>query len=107
VRAIARRRKPGIARENFISIYGPLSLILLLGLWATALVFGFALLHWGLGTQLHRPAGLQGFFADLYYSGTTLFTLGLGDVWPTSGLDRLLTVVEGGTGFAFLRRVFG
>jgi hypothetical protein len=106
-RALARLRKPGIARENFLSVYGPLSLLLLLMLWAAALVFGFALLHWGLGTQLHTPDGLRGFAADLYYSGTTLFTLGLGDVWPTSGLDRGLTVVEGGTGFGFLALVIG
>ncbi len=106
-RALARLRKPGIARENFLSVYGPLSLLLLLGLWATALVFAFALLHWGLGTQLRVPAGLQGFAADLYYSGTTLFTLGLGDVTPTSGSDRILTVAEGGTGFGFLALVIG
>jgi Ion channel len=106
-RAIARGRRPGIARENFLSIYGPLSLILLLGLWATGLIFGFALLQWGLGTRLQTPAGLRGFAADLYYSGTTLFTLGLGDVSPTAGTGRLLTVVEGGTGFAFLALVIG
>src|SRR6266851_3185991 len=106
-RAIAGRRKPGNSRENFLSVYGPLSLLLLLGLWATGLVFGFALLQWGLGTRLQTPAGLQGFAADLYYSGTTLFTVGLGDVSPTTGLGRLLTVVEGGTGFGFLALVVG
>lgn len=31
-RALARLRRPGIARENFLSVYGPLSLLLLLGL---------------------------------------------------------------------------
>jgi hypothetical protein len=106
-RALAALRKPGIARENFLSVYGPLSLLLLLGFWATGLIFGFALLHWGLGTRLHGPAGLTGFAADLYYSGTTLVTLGLGDVWPTSALDRLLTVIEAGTGFGFLALVIG
>jgi len=106
-RALARLRKAGVGRENFLSVYGPLSLLLLLGFWATGLIFGFALLHWGLGTRLHLPEGLTGFGADLYYSGTTLVTLGLGDVWPTSALDRLLTVVEGGTGFGFLALVIG
>lgn len=106
-RAIARRRKPGNARENFLSVYGPLSLLLLLGLWATGLVFGFAMLQWGLGTRLQTPSGLRGFAADLYYSGTTLFTIGLGDVSPTAGFGRFLTVVEGGTGFAFLALVIG
>jgi hypothetical protein len=106
-RAIARQRKAGNPRENFLSVYGPLSLILLLALWATGLVFGFAMLQWGLGTRLQTPTGLQGFSADLYYSGTTLFTLGLGDVSPTTGLGRFLTVVEGGMGFGFLALVIG
>jgi hypothetical protein len=104
-RALARLREPGIARENFLSVYGPLSLLLLLILWAATLVLGFALLHWGLGTRLQLPAGLEGFAADLYYSGTTFFTLGLGDVSPTSGPDRVLTVVQAGTGFGFLALV--
>src|SRR5260370_12241398 len=106
-RALARLRKAGVGRENFLSVYGPLSLLLLLGFWATGLIFGFALLPSGLGTRLHLPAGLSVFGADLYYSGTTLVTLGLCDVWPTSALDRLLNVVEGGTGFGFLALVSG
>jgi hypothetical protein len=104
-RGLAQLRRPGVPRENFLSIYGPMSLLLLLILWAAVLILGFALLHWGLGTHLQAPAGLQGFAADLYYSGTTFFTLGLGDVWPTSGPDRFLTVVQGGTGFGFLALV--
>jgi hypothetical protein len=35
-------------------------------------------------------------------SGTSFFTLGLGDVVPKTGLARALTVIEAGTGFAFL-----
>jgi len=35
-------------------------------------------------------------------SGTTLFTLGLGDVTPRSALARVITVCEGGMGFGFL-----
>src|SRR5206468_5794211 len=46
--------------------------------------------------------GQAGFFDDLYMSGTTFFTLGLGDVHPVAPLARLLTTAEGGMGFAFL-----
>ena len=35
-------------RETYLSIIGPLSLFLLLGMWAAGLVAGFAMLHWGL-----------------------------------------------------------
>jgi hypothetical protein len=41
------------------------------------------------------------FADDLYMSGTTIFTLGLGDVRPVSRIARLLTVAEAGVGFAF------
>ena len=103
--AIGRRRRAGVARENFLSIFGPLSLIGLLGTWAFALVLGFALVHWGLRSRLNLPADLRWFESDLYLSGTNFFTLGLGDVTPTSRAARVLTVVEAGTGFGFLALV--
>ncbi len=106
-RAIGRRKPPGNARENFLSIFGPMSILVLLALWALGLVFGFALLHWGLQTRMDTRTGLHGFPADLYFSGTTFVTLGLGDVAPLSGPGRLLTFVESGIGFGFLALVIG
>ena len=38
-------------------------------------------------------------------SGTTFFTLGLGDVTPTANAARFLTVLESGLGFGFLALV--
>jgi len=106
-RAIGLRKPLGNARENFLSIFGPISILLLLALWALGLVFGFALLHWGLATPMEARAGLHGFPADIYFSGTTFVTLGLGDVTPLSGIGRLLTFVESGIGFGFLALVIG
>lgn len=106
-RAISQRVRRGNPRENFLSVFGPLSLLLLLATWAFGLIVGFALIHWGLGSRLSAPTGMSGFPADLYLSGTTFFTLGLGDVAPASGGGRVLTVVEGGMGFGFLALVIG
>jgi len=47
------------------------------------------------------------FLTDIYLSGTTFFTLGLGDVIPRSGLARALVVMEAGFGFGFLAAVIG
>ncbi len=58
-------------------------------------------------STLAAADGQHGFFTDLYMSGTTFFTLGLGDVVPRSDLARFLTVVEAGIGFAFLAVVIG
>src|SRR5262245_36216419 len=46
--------------------------------------------------------GDAGFGTALYGSGTTFFTLGIGDVLPHTALGRLLVVLEAGLGFAFL-----
>lgn len=95
-------------RETYLGYYGPLSLLGLLAVWACALVLGFALVHWAVGSRIAVPAGMEaGFWTDLYLSGTTFFTLGLGDVAPQGPLARFLTVVESGTGFAFLAIMIG
>src|SRR3989441_12601446 len=99
-------RRPG-RRESFLSLFGPFSLIALLGGWASMLLLGFALVHWALGLQMSVPERQPTFFTALYLSGTTLFTLGLGDVVPTSAAARIVTVVEAFVGFAFLALVIG
>ena len=106
-RAVARRIADGNRRENVLTVFGPLSLIMLTAVWASGLVVSFGLLHWGLGSPMKTIDGGSGFGIDLYMSGTTFFTLGLGDVTPQTPLARALTVVEGGMGFAFLALVIG
>src|SRR5215469_265401 len=49
---MANRRKDRKKRDSLLSYYGPISLLLLLGLWAVGLVFGFALIHYGVHSQL-------------------------------------------------------
>ena len=89
-------------REAWLGFYGPLSLPVLMGLWAVGLVLGFALMQYGAGSAITLSGAQPGFWTDLYLSGTTFFTLGLGDVLPRSSLARFLVVAEGGFGFAFL-----
>ena len=88
-------------RDVYLGIYGPLSLILLLVVWAASLIFGFALLQWSIGSQIKAPE-IPTFTSDLYMSASTFFTLGLGDITPTSHVARAITVVESGMGFGFL-----
>jgi hypothetical protein len=105
--AFASRVHGETRRESYLSYYGPLSLLLLVGVWAGVIVLGFALLQWAGGLAGHATDGLGDFGTDLYFSGTTFFTLGLGDIVPQTGLARVLTVVEAGTGFAFLALLIG
>jgi Ion channel len=100
-------------REQIYSVYGPLSLLLLLLLWALLLISGFALFYFSLHSPfgdalLQRTAsGWARFGTDLYVSGTTLFTLGLGDVVPHSRVARAFIILESGVGLGFVALVIG
>src|SRR5512140_1404627 len=69
--AMVGSRIPPRKRENWLSVFGPLSLLLLLSVWAGCLITGFALLHWALGSAIITHDGSPGFLVDLYLSGTT------------------------------------
>ena len=94
-------------RETVFSYYGPMSLIILLAVWAGAMVVGFALIYYALGSPFNDAAQGVGAWSDLYVSGTTLFTLGLGDVTPHSGWVRAVVILESGTGLGLLAVVMG
>jgi hypothetical protein len=111
--AIARRIKSKRAREDFYGIFGPGSLILLLVVWAALLEIGFALVFFALGSHFHDVTGhlatssLDEFKTDLYVSGTTLFTLGLGDILPEVVTARAMIITEAGVGLGFVALVIG
>ena len=101
-RAIARYVHPSKRRDSFLSYYGPLSLLFLFIFWAVLLIFGFALTFW---SQSPSDPTHPIFDTWLYLSGTTFFTLGLGDVTPHTHFERVLVVTESGLGFGFLALV--
>lgn len=101
-----RIRKPS-RQQSFLGYFGPLSLIMLLAFWAACLIFGFALLQYGLGEHEQLSKEPITFGLLLYHSGETFFTLGYGDILPTTAAARALSVLEAGMGFAFLGVVIG
>jgi len=105
--APARRIRSASRRESFLGYFGPLSLILLLVVWAAGLILGFALLQYGIGKHVRMTSESMGFGILLYHSGETFFTLGYGDVVPDSNAARALAVTEAGMGFGFLAVVIG
>jgi Ion channel len=105
--AVVGRIRNRRRRDSLLSFYGPLSLLLLLAFWAVALIVGFALIDYGDGARFTGNLFSNRFGNALYLSGTTLFTLGLGDITPASPLARLVTVLEAGVGFGFLALVIG
>jgi hypothetical protein len=110
---MAERAHNKKVREQIYSIYGPLSLLLLLLLWALLLISGFAMFYFSMrspfsdATMQHTASAWAQFGTDLYVSGTTLFTLGLGDVVPHSRFARAIIVFESGVGLGFFALVIG
>ncbi|MEO8538927.1 MAG: potassium channel family protein [bacterium] len=105
-RATMALKSPG-RRETILSYYGPLWMITLIGLWAGLMILAFGMVHWGLGSSEVLARGKPGFWNDIYISGTTLFTLGMGDVYPSTPIARLVAVMEAGIGLGFLALVIG
>jgi hypothetical protein len=99
--------RPGKLRERFLGFFGPLSLLMLFVVWGVGLIIGFAMIHWAIGSAISVVGSAPSFRSDLYFSGTTFFTLGLGDVVPRTSLARAVTVFQAGTGFGFLAIVIG
>ncbi len=106
-RRVATWIKNSSRQQNFLGYFGPFSLILLLGFWAAGLIFGFALIQYGIGGHEQLSKEPLTFGKIVYHSGETFFTLGYGDIVPTSGMARALSVIEAGMGFAFLGVVIG
>jgi Ion channel len=110
-RTAAKLLRSSKMREQAYSIYGPLSLLLLIVVWAVFLIFAFGFMFYGLGAPFHDALGASSEFGRLreclYASGTTLFTLGLGDLTPTTLDARAIIVVESGVGLGFVALVIG
>lgn len=101
---IARRITSGDRRHNYLSLYGPLSMVWLLLVWAGGLVASFGTLYWALESGQSMRLSWPN---QLYFSGVTFFTLGYGDIVPHTGLEKLLVVLEAGTGLGFIAIVIG
>lgn len=109
-RTLAREMRRPKRRETFLSFFGPLSLLFLFVFWAAGIILAFGLLYYSVARfeQFGHGvvAGPHDFVTGLYFSGTTFFTLGLGDVSPYGWGERWLAVTESGLGFGFLALVF-
>lgn len=95
------------ASKDYLGFFGPLSLIILLCIWAIGLIIGFALINYGLHTDIKSPGGIRNFITYLYLSGGTFFPVEQADTYPIQVGGKFLAILEGGLGFAFLAMVIG
>src|SRR2546428_9692845 len=100
---IALRFLPAKYRAALLGIYAPLTVVVLLLVWGIALIFGYGLLFLALQGEL-QPR-LHDLGAALYFAGTSLLTLGFGDIVATGGITRVLALIAGASGLAIASSV--
>lgn len=96
IRALALRRGDASERERMLGTYAPAVLVVLLLLWVAGLILGFGLQFWALRDQIHPV--LHSLGSAFYFAGTSVLTIGFGDIVATSGLARLIALAAGASG---------
>lgn len=95
---VAFRIKNNERREDFLATFAPFVLMFIVGFWVAMLAIALGFIFWALRHDLNpQPAN---FWAAIYYAGTSLLTLGYGDIAARSGLARALSLVSGAVGLA-------
>jgi hypothetical protein len=101
---IVRRMKNDSRRDAFLSLYGPLSMVLLLSCWVAGLILGFGCIQWAVQAGIPNSPSLS---AALYFSGASLFTGNSYGHPPLTNLAKSIAVFEGGAGLAFIAVTIG
>ena len=96
--SVGRRIERRDLRLSFLAVYGPISVISLLIIWAGLMIVAFALIYHGLGPRLQAASGSIDFGTLLYMSGSTFLTLGLGDITSADPVGRFFIILETGDG---------
>lgn len=89
-RSFGLRNSSSEKRERMLGSFAPAVLVLLLLVWLAGLILGFGLMLYALGTQTHPP--LENLPMAMYYAGTSLMTIGYGDIVAQSALARLVSI---------------
>lgn len=111
---IATRIHPNDSRkrEEFLGVFAPFAMIAMVATWVIVLILGFGAVLWAVRDQL-RPAPLS-YWDAAYFAGSSLLTIGFGDIVPKSGVAKLIALGAGASGLsvvsittAFLFAIFG
>src|SRR2546429_152372 len=100
---IALRLPSAKYRAACLGIYAPLTVVVLLLVWGIALIFGYGLLFLALQSEL-QPR-LHDLGTALYFAGTSLLTLGFGDIVAIGGITRILALCAGASGIVLASSV--
>ena len=98
-------------RESFYGTFAPAALIAMLIFWVAALILGLGLIFYGIRSSL-SPSPTS-YWSAAYYAGTSLLTLGYGDIAAKGGIARAISLAAAAIGLgtfavvtAFLFAIF-
>jgi hypothetical protein len=94
-RDAALRLRDAERREDTLALFAPSILMLFLAAWVAMLIVGYGLVFWALRAEL-RPHPSLG--SAIYFAGTTLTTIGYGDIVPVAPLTRLVALCAAASG---------
>ena len=102
-RFMGRRLGNGLTRERILGIYAPALVIALLVCWLIVLVLGYGLVLYALRGELRPiPADLG---TTIYFAGTSVLTLGFGDVLAAGPLARIVALTAAANGLGVVALV--
>src|SRR6266542_2643561 len=87
-------------RERRLGLYAPATLIMLLALWIALLIVGYGLVLYAMRDQVDPV--LRNLWEAFYLAGTSLLTIGFGDIVAKSAAARTVAVIAGGTGLVIV-----
>jgi hypothetical protein len=99
-RAVGVRSSTAEKRERMLGTFAPRILIGLLLIWIAGLILGFGLMLYALRTQTSPP--LTNLPMAFYYAGTSLLTIGYGDIVAHSWLARLVSITAAIAGLGLI-----
>jgi hypothetical protein len=87
-------------RGELLALFAPLAFAIIMLTWLSLMLLGFAVILYGLRSDI-KPA-INTFNDAIYFSGTSLLTLGFGDVVALSWRARLIVLVTAISGLSFM-----
>jgi hypothetical protein len=93
----------GRVNDTLLGLYAPGVAILLFALWLAVIILADGLMLLGVRDEMTPPLG--GLLEALYFAGTSVLTLGFGEIVANGGVARFIVLVGAATGLGVVALV--